>query len=100
MLLELLNGLWNAGFSLSWSLKGCPGYTQTLKISLYTLKDAFLFRFASTPMFTNRFVYQYGFLSLSLILDLGLLTQSLAQTIRVGNGQGFLKLCPQVISNS
>ncbi|KAF4800263.1 zinc finger protein [Turdus rufiventris] len=32
-----------------------------LQTTATRLKDAFLFRFASTPMFTNRFVYQYGF---------------------------------------
>lgn len=99
MLLELLSAV-DSGISLSWSLKGSPMYSQTQKISPYRLMDAFLFRFASSPMFTGSSVYQCGFLSLSPFLDLGPLTQPLAETIRVGNGQEFLKLHSQDINNS
>lgn len=54
------SGLWNAGLPLSWSLKGSSMYSQTQKISPSRLMDAFLFRFASTPLFTGHLCISLG----------------------------------------
>lgn len=66
------SGLWNAGFSLSWSLKGSPMYSQFQKISPHRLMVAFLVGVTSTPMFTGHFLCLCGLLSLFKSISLSI----------------------------